>query len=259
MHRSTLERLIGDPFWARYTTQLRVCYRCHPSILSVVNTHYNNTLTTPHTGGEFSLYPLTNRVKWIHVSGTEEYEEDSPSVMNPEEVDQVILEVTHLVREKRPSPNDIAIIAPYTKQVQCIRRKLCLFLRDLYNRRIAELTCGTVEAFQGREAKAVILSSVRSPDMTLTNAGKQVADDVRRYLGFVRQPQRANVATSRAIDYLIVVGNMGLLGLDPTWSAMMEASGYRPPPPPHLPGLAGVEGFEEVPTTHHEMGMRRID
>jgi hypothetical protein len=58
--------------------------------------------------------------------------------------------------------------------------------------------------FQGSERRVIIISTTRSnPDM--------VAFDARHHLGFIANPQRFNVAVTRAQALLVVVGNPLLL------------------------------------------------
>lgn len=76
------------------------------------------------------------------------------------------------------------------------------------------LRVGSVDAFQGKEFDVVILSVVRtwSTDTEMTPEG------LNRKLGFLRLPNRINVAMSRQKKLLIVVGDKGLRkvdGLDP--------------------------------------------
>ena len=67
----------------------------------------------------------------------------------------------------------------------------------------------TVEAFQGKENKIIIVSCVRSHEE------KQLGSDVRHALGFMAQPQRTNVAVSRAQDAMIIIGNANIFLRDP--------------------------------------------
>ena len=65
---------------------------------------------------------------------------------------------------------------------------------------------GSVDAFQGKEFDVVLLSTVRSwnePD-------KITQDTVNNQLGFLRIPNRINVAMSRQRRLLIVVGDKSL-------------------------------------------------
>lgn len=75
---------------------------------------------------------------------------------------------------------------------------------------IDEPKIGTVEELQGQERKIIILSTVRSTDIC-------VNDDAEKYLGFIAQPKRVNVAFTRAQYLLIILGNPHILCLDAMW------------------------------------------
>lgn len=82
------------------------------------------------------------------------------------------------------SAKDIAVITPYTAQVQLIKS----LLLD-----ITEVEVGTVDGFQGREKEAIIFSFVRSnPECEL---------------GFLEDSRRTNVALTRARRHLCVIGD----------------------------------------------------
>eukprot|EP00743_Colponemidia_sp_Colp-15_P019174 GILK01024329.1.p1 GENE.GILK01024329.1~~GILK01024329.1.p1 ORF type:complete len:154 (+),score=15.91 GILK01024329.1:45-464(+) len=68
----------------------------------------------------------------------------------------------------------------------------------------------TVDSFQGRESKVVIVSCVRS-------AKEHASHDAKFGIGFLQQPERTNVALSRAKDLLVIIGNKNVLCTDKSW------------------------------------------
>jgi uncharacterized protein len=87
--------------------------------------------------------------------------------------------------ESRPlKAEDVLIVAPYNAQVS-----------DLLGR-MPEMRVGTVDKFQGQEAPVVIYS--------LTTSSPEHAP---RGMEFLYSLNRLNVATSRAMSAVIVVGN----------------------------------------------------
>lgn len=86
------------------------------------------------------------------------------------------------------APRELAVITPYRAQAALIRERLG---------EVEGLEVDTVDAFQGREKDAVLVSLVRS------NAGQQV--------GFLADLRRMNVALTRARRHLFVVGDSATL------------------------------------------------
>jgi helicase MOV-10 len=219
---SPLVRLIENEKCS--TTMLNECYRCHPEVLQAFNPVFYEGKLTPATGSavKFSVGPIPGfpkqRVQLIHCGRPESYDPKSSSIMNLHEV-TVVKEHLSRLRTAGVPLNDIVILAPYALQVKELRKKLS------GNSSWLKTNICSIEAFQGRESKVVILSCVRSPEEFNHAANSAVvAADVRRSLGFLSQPQRSNVALSRAIDGLIIVGNMELLWMDDrVWRPVLDA------------------------------------
>ena len=74
---------------------------------------------------------------------------------------------------------------------------------------------GSVEQFQGREKKVIIISSVRSTK-------DHLSFDFKYNLGFLSNPKRFNVAVTRAKALLIIVGNPYVLGEDKHWGDLLK-------------------------------------
>lgn len=103
-----------------------------------------------------------------------------------EEVEAIVKIVNHLMTEeinwidrdglsRALQPDDILIIAPYNAQVSLLQEALSGF------------SVGTVDKFQGQEAPIVIYSMTSSS-----------SEDAPRGMSFLYNPNRMNVATSRA-------------------------------------------------------------
>ena len=93
-----------------------------------------------------------------------------------------------LEKERSISLEDILIIAPFNVQVNYLKRKLD-----------KKLKIGTVDNFQGQEAIISIFSLTSS-----------TGEDAPRGLDFLLDPNRLNVAISRAKILSIVVGSPSL-------------------------------------------------
>lgn len=75
---------------------------------------------------------------------------------------------------------------------------------------------GSVDAFQGKEFDVVILSTVRSNDYTGTDE-----NSLRKKYGFIRTPNRLNVAFSRAKSLIKVVGDRAMFSSDDAKAAIL--------------------------------------
>lgn len=150
---------------------------------------------------------------WVSTDGmgeaaTERVEEGSSSRINRSEADAIIamLESWHnhepfrtwlLTQTKYPA--GIGVICMYAAQRDLIRRKLrqsaLAYLLDRH------LKVGTVDSYQGKENPIVLLSLVRN-----NHDGPMEEGHRRMSEGFLITPNRINVAASRAMDRLVIVG-----------------------------------------------------
>jgi superfamily I DNA and/or RNA helicase len=119
-------------------------------------------------------------------------EPDGPTFKNTTEVTQTrdILLRIQFVAKAQNKRISVAVLSGYTAQVR--------LLADMISQGIAEwssldVSCNSVDAFQGRQADICIYSVVRS------NSDND--------LGFLREPPRLNVALSRGKSALVIVGD----------------------------------------------------
>lgn len=109
---------------------------------------------------------------------------------NAAEAEAVVKLVKQLLKDAN-NIGKISVITFYSEQLSHLKQQLeHQGLQD-------QVAIGTVDAFQGKESDIVILSTVRSNNFC--SAGQA--------LGFLRSPNRFNVALSRARSLLIVVGD----------------------------------------------------
>jgi ATP-dependent RNA/DNA helicase IGHMBP2 len=133
-------------------------------------------------------------------------EHGSKSYLNEGEAALIAARVRELLEAGLP-PSELAVIAPYRAQVSLLRDEI----------RQSGLEIDTVDAFQGREKEAVLLSLTRS---------NQQGD-----LGFLADLRRMNVAITRARRHLFAVGDSGTLGRHPFYARFIQHAegngGYR--------------------------------
>lgn len=199
--------IIYPPF-----TNLIRNYRSHPAILSVPSAlFYNDTLIpespTPHTPLQTS--PLWRGRKWpvLFVPNTapDEIERDGGGWYNIAEAHIACSIAQQLVRDSGVAQKDICIMSPFAAQVKLLRSRIRSQQYGLW-----DVNIGPLEAFQGLEKRVVIVCTTRT-------RGRFLAEDERRGLGIVQQRRKMNVALTRAMEALFVVGNPEILRRDECW------------------------------------------
>lgn len=156
-------------------------------------------------GGELRAHPSVANARlgdeppflFVDTAGKgfdEQTGEGTESLRNEGEAELIALRVAQL---KLP-PQEVGVITPYRAQSEHLREKL----------QSDELEVDTVDAFQGREKTAILLSLVRS-----NPEGK---------LGFLEDLRRINVAITRAKRHLFVVGDSATLGRHPFYARLIE-------------------------------------
>ena len=201
--RSYLERVFECEMYANgdenYVTTLIRNYRCHPEILYLPSKlFYEGELIASRDNATFMVVPgfLPNKefpILFFGIQGCDEREGNNPSWFNRIEVSKVVEVVKRLTAGGNIREEDIGIIAPYRQQVLKIKQ-------TLENQEMPDIKVGSVEQFQGQEKEVIIISTVRS---TI----KHNEFDRVHCLGFLSNHRRFNVAITRAISLLVIIGN----------------------------------------------------
>ncbi|WP_376760747.1 C-terminal helicase domain-containing protein [Archangium violaceum] len=131
----------------------------------------------------------------------EEQEKDTGSLFNRGEADLVIARVKELLAAGL-EPRELAVITPYRAQAHALRERVEPLSPDI--------EVDTVDAFQGREKDAILVSLTRS------NSEGQ--------LGFLTDLRRINVALTRARRHLFVVGDSATLSGHPFYARLIEST-----------------------------------
>ena len=162
---------ITEMFPEAPNTFLREHYRCHPKIIEFCNKKFYDgqliILTEPKSNRE----PLL-----VYKTPEGNHERDR---VNQRQIDIIKREI---IPQQKLSTTDgsLGIVTPYRNQTQALQEAF----------EGTEIKADTVDKFQGKENKVVILSTVDN----------EISE-------FTDNPNRLNVAVSRAIDQLIVVVN----------------------------------------------------
>lgn len=252
LDRSQFERLaVGEPGRSKIpVAQLNVQRRMRPEVSKLIrNTIYpdlkdhSTTLNRPDVAG------MRQNVFWLdHCNledGQQSEHQQTGSKSNKWEVQMVHALVRHIIRQGIYSSSEIAVLTPYTGQLQKLRAamrndfEVVLSDRDqdalekdglegceeetkekqpsvATNRRVTlakkqlseMLRIATVDNFQGEEAKIIIVSLVRS-----NNARK---------VGFLKTTNRINVLLSRAKLGMYLIGNSETYSNVPMWRDVIQ-------------------------------------
>jgi helicase MOV-10 len=186
-----------------FSVKLLRNYRSHESILNIPNQlFYKSELQV------FADKGVSDKLlKWdglnndqhpllfIHLKGEEKRYSHESSFYNRAE-SEVVRKVVDDLLSFGVTEDQIGVITPYSSQSLNLQED------------ITGVEIGTVERFQGKERKVIIISTVRSNEDSI--------------LGFLGNPKRFNVAVTRAKALLIVVGNGVTLAADTHWKAWVR-------------------------------------
>ncbi|KAJ4500147.1 hypothetical protein C8R41DRAFT_529014 [Lentinula lateritia] len=234
--RSLMERLsdAGLPM-----SQINVQRRMRPTISAHIRTilypnledHLQVTRYAPVQGMQKDVFFLSHMNK-ENGGG----EEASVSKSNSFEVTMIVELVMYFLKQEcYNAPGDIAVLCAYLGQLQKVKAalknlKVTVALDERDEEQLvrqgmedentieqvsvtSHIRLGTVDIFQGEEAKIVIVSLVR-------NSGS--FEGVGAPIGFLKSVNRINVALSRAQHGLYVMGNASNLRQNETWRTIID-------------------------------------
>ncbi|QVQ29524.1 AAA domain-containing protein [Achromobacter deleyi] len=208
---SDFERVFDSPYGLTVGATLKEQYRMAPTIGELVSeVFYGGQLATGRGASwlDTSLLPapLRHEVCWVDTASLGRSASESTS---PDKVDcwndveaRVVMDVLRALLQNaaliralkeglQPGDPIVGIICMYSKQRAVLNRlksESRWIPADL--RRLVKID--TVDSYQGKENRIVILSTVRN--------------NPQQNPGFLRSPNRINVAMSRAMERLVVVG-----------------------------------------------------
>jgi serine/threonine protein kinase len=218
--RSDFERVFGSQYGAIAGATLTQQYRMLPPIGEIVSeAFYEGRLTHGREKPMLNLpvYPkaLDMPLTWI---ATDDFESEgfqrlvegkTHVLTNPTEAELIVALIKRwdndqalkdwIVSQEDRFPKTIGIICTYSGQSRLIRDRLNqAALSDTLKNTIK---VDTVDSYQGKENPIVIFSLTRNNKDGIEENGENTIAD-----GFMREPNRLNVAISRAMDRLIMVG-----------------------------------------------------
>lgn len=189
----------SDSIKKMLTTQ----YRMHPQIMGAINQFYQQKLNCgiqePDAKRAHNLagriIQENNHVLWVKTPVAQGFEEEKQgtSRLNVKEIDLIERLCEQMEAAWRPKvaegepPKEIGIITFYGAQLNAIKDRI-----EAEKFPALSIRTGTVDIFQGMERPVIIVSTV--------------CNNNRGDIGFAKEPERVNVAFSRAQELLIVVG-----------------------------------------------------
>jgi hypothetical protein len=191
---------------------LTIQHRMHPQISAYISrASYEGQL---EDAPEVQAYDFVTRrplpvalhfVDTDGMRGSRERRGPGGALRNETEV-RVAAHVVRLLDERCPADLSMAVIAMYAEQVERLRQALG---RRKFKRSVK---IDTVDSFEGREEDLVVISLVRSNE--------------RGRIGFLRVPNRLNVAVSRAKRLVACIGDANTLrsGEESMYGVLVEAA-----------------------------------
>ncbi|RVE55283.1 hypothetical protein evm_000181, partial [Chilo suppressalis] len=199
----------------RYIMMLVKNFRSDPDILKLPNSLFYDdnlqALAKPDALSKINILgrPGGERAVIFHgVNSAEQRMGKAPSYFNEMELDVLKVYIKVLTDNHKVLPEDIGVIAPYIRQVYKIKAWLTGVKLD-------KIDVGTVEAFQGKEKRVILVSTVRANCKLLDY-------DAKYALGFLVDDKRFNVALTRAKAKIVIVGNPACLTRDIKWRRYID-------------------------------------
>lgn len=161
----------------------------------VSNCFYGGGLNNPVRSHGLKLgVAVPKAVTWYstHMLPDRSEKPEGKTFSNPREVAAIreVLRRIQFVAKAQKERISVAVIAGYTAQVRSLSEMASQGVAEWPD---LEVSCNSVDAFQGRQADVCIYSVVRS--------------NTRGDLGFLREKPRLNVALSRGKSALVIVGD----------------------------------------------------
>ena len=186
---SLFERMFGHTRYTLLDTQ----YRMHPLINRFSSDEfYASQLKSfgDNITHRLDKSPFEKNVIFIECRGKEQKHRGATSYYNQSEIG-IVFDLIVKYSGLGVGSDDIGIISPYSEQV----RKLI--------DRMPFIEIKSIDGFQGREKRLIIISLVRSND--------------EGDIGFLKDLRRLNVALTRAQCELVVIGNPETVSSEPTY------------------------------------------
>ena len=211
-----------ERFLARYGTDAELCHmltsqgRMHRDIAHFPNIAFY--------GGQLQEVPLEHqlsessapRVRFVHVPSPEDSLSDKVNLAEAALIADELVAIWEQNREVFNPLETVGVIVPYRNQISAIRSVLAEKLSQSEHPLLA-ITIDTVERFQGSQRRYIIYGLTVQRHYQL----RFIAESAFEENG-VLIDRKLNVAMTRAQDYLLIVGNAGLLSRIPIYDRLLR-------------------------------------
>lgn len=206
--RSDFERAFESDYGKQVGATLRTQYRMAPPIGEMVSACFYPKPLEPGRGNPepwFNQLPkrLSSIITWVDTSdaGGESYERAKhPGFDNPYEAREIIDTlrsictaesfIKYLIDETSDEEKPIGVICMYANQERLLQRLLSEQDWTTGYRHLIKID--TVDSYQGKENRIIIVATTRNNNQCIQ--------------GFLSSSERINVAISRAMDRLVIIG-----------------------------------------------------
>ena len=202
-NKSCLERLY-DLYPQNFACKILLCenYRSHEAIINYTSELFyeQKLIASGKQAAHETWYPLT----MFTARGEDIQDQNSTSFYNNSEVYEVVERVAELQRTwpkkdwGERDENSIGIVTPYYDQVQRIRS-------ELRKRRLFGVSVERVLNVQGKQFRAIFLSTVRTRKTCISSQEDMIGGDLD--FGFLSNSKLLNTAITRAQSLVAVVGD----------------------------------------------------
>ncbi|GEM50162.1 AAA domain-containing protein [Deinococcus cellulosilyticus] len=214
--KTSMFQQLFDQLPASNRTRLSMQFRMHPSIAEFVSKLYyeqDGLMLSSGANTSAGRVPIAalnrdSRVFWFDVKGAEQTGKDGKSKLNHQEIHKLSSLLVRLNQacETTGEVLDVAIITPYAAQKEHLLQRIAPNRPQAWKH--LRIKIDTVDAFQGDQADIVFIS-------TVITAGR----GAQRWVG---DPQRLNVAFSRAKRAVFIFGDLDRAAQDPELKRAIE-------------------------------------
>uniref|UniRef100_A0A060TAU8 ARAD1D26598p n=1 Tax=Blastobotrys adeninivorans TaxID=409370 RepID=A0A060TAU8_BLAAD len=227
---------------------LNTQFRMHPAISQFPNREFYKGMLkdgpgmAKKTARAWHSKNLLGPYCFFDVHGTHQKSQQTNSLFNKSEAEiaaDLFSQLSKTVNDSSSLLGNVAVISPYKRQVQELRR---VFIRRFGELITKEVDFNSIDGFQGQEKDVIILSCVR-------------AQEDAHGVGFLADTRRMNVALTRARSSLWILGHGPSLWVNPVWSRVVKdakaRNNYLRVVPGELDDPSFLQKAERILVTRH--------